>query len=50
MRKGAGGSGPRNDTGAFLYKQNHSYAKWFNVSKLIAKQMFLGDFLYFWTS
>jgi len=45
MRKGAGGSGPRNDTGALLKEQNHNFAKRFNVSKLIVSQPFLDFFI-----
>jgi len=29
MRKGAGESGPRNDTGALLKEQNHNFAERF---------------------
>jgi len=37
MRKYAAESGPRNDTGAFLKEQNHSFAERFIDSKWIAK-------------
>jgi len=36
MRKDAGESGPRNDTGALMKEQNHNFAERFNDSKWIA--------------
>ena len=37
MRKSAGESGPRNDTGASLKEQNHNFVQRFSDSKWIAK-------------
>jgi len=37
IRKGSGGSCPRNATGALLKEQNHNFAERFNNSKWIAK-------------
>jgi len=37
MRKDAGESGPRNDTGALLKEKNHNFAERFIDSKRIAK-------------
>jgi len=37
MRKGAGESGPYNDTGALIKEQNHNFSEPFTDSKWIAK-------------
>jgi len=37
MRKGAGASGPTNDTSALLKEQNHNFSERLIDSKLIAK-------------
>jgi len=45
MRKDAGESSPRNETGALLKEQNHNFAEWWNDSKWIIKYLIVGALL-----